>query len=215
MKKLLFASSDYLIKGTINECMKESFPHVAAYDVTKDCDIKFHIAVPEETVLLIDKFFLGYHLYEKLKMLKTINPKLRIVFVEKEICSVFFAMRVYNLETDGYIANVENMEMLKKNLCEIFSGRKYFPDIVKDEISRGGNLDTRNCDELTDSELNVAVMLGKGMSVKEIAYVLKTNSHNVSNFIVYIRRKIGWKTDADFKELYDHMLDRDLGGWAC
>ena len=135
--------------------------------------------------------------------------------MEKEICSVFFAMRVYNLETDGYIANVENMEMLKKNLGEIFSGRKYFPDIVKDEISRGGNLDTRNCDELTDSELNVAVMLGKGMSVKEIAYVLKTNSHNVSNFIVYIRRKIGWKTDADFKELYDHMLDRDLGGWAC
>lgn len=215
MKKLLFASSDYLVKGTITECMKKNFSYMECFDVTKDCELKFHVAFQDETILLIDKFFLGYSLQEKIASLKAINPKLRIIFIEKNLCSIFFAMRVYNLHADGYICNVENIKTLAENLNSIFSGKNYFPDIVKNAIDCGENLENRYCGELTDRELIVAIMLGQGYSVKEIAIEIQSSSHNISNYIHYIRRKIGSKSDADFKEIYDEMLNRVLGGWNC
>ena len=215
MNKVLFASSDYLVKGTITECMKRNFSYMDCFDVTKDDDLKFHVAFQDETFLLIDKFFLGYSLQGKIACLKAINPKLHIIFIEKDLCSVFFAMRVYNLHADGYICNVENIDSLTETLGSIFSGKNYFPEIVKNAIECGENLENRYCGELTEKELTVAIMLGRGYSVKEIAIEIKSSSHNISNYIHYIRRKIGSKSDADFKEIYEEMLNRVLGGWNC
>ena len=215
MTKVLFASSDFLVKGTINECMKKNFSYMECYDVSEVQNLKFHVAVQEETILLIDKFFLGYSLKGKIECLKNINPKLRVIFVEKDLCSIFFALRVYNLHADGYVCNVEDVEKLKKNLESLLAGNFSFPEIVRDAISNGENIDNRYCGELTDQELKVAIMLGKGYTIKEIAAEFNSSKHNICNFIHIIKRKIGFKCDADFKQIYDEMLNRVLGGWKC
>ena len=110
---------------------------------------------------------------------------------------------------------LENIDSLTETLGSIFSGKNYFPEIVKNAIECGENLENRYWCELTEKELTVAIMLGRGYSVKEIAIEIKSSSHNISNYIHYIRRKIGSKSDADFKEIYEEMLNRVLGGWNC
>ena len=216
MKKILFATTDFVLKGCIRECVKQNFPGVEIYDVTRDADLKYHISIQEDTILMIDKFFLGYFIQTKTTCLKAINPKLRIVFLEKGDCSIYFGLRLYNLNADGFISNADDMTCLKKQLGLIISGHKSFPEQVQYEIDSCTHInDKYYCSELTDREFYIAVHLAKGDAVKVIARELHLTDHCVRSHIFYIRRKIGWKNLEDYAEIYKQMIDRDLGGWAC
>jgi DNA-binding NarL/FixJ family response regulator len=216
MRKILFATTDFILKGCIRECIKQNFSGIEICDVTCDIDLKYHISIQEETLLLIDKFFLGYYIQSKTTCLKAINPKLRIVFFEKGDCSIYFGLRLYNLNVDGFICNADDMKCLKNQLGVILSGKRYFPEQVQYEIKSCTHINDRYyCTELTDREFCIAVHLAKGDNVKVIASELHLTVHCVRSHIFFIRRKIGWKNLEDYAEIYKQMVDRDLGGWAC
>ena len=120
--KLFFATSNYVVKGTVKEFLKQKLPQVQTFDVLKDDDFKYHLGSDSDCVILVEKFFLGLCIQEKMTSLKGINDKLRFVFFETgESCSDFFGLRVHKLGASGFICNAETSETLLPALQKIFS----------------------------------------------------------------------------------------------
>lgn len=213
MKKFFLATSSNFVKGLVYECAKLYFPHIEVVDVMNDDHLMFHLGYPEDNLLLIDKFFLGFYLHDTVEGIKGLNQKLRFVFFETGDCNEYFGLRVYNLGASGYIPDMKDTETLKQHLNKVMNGLPTFPEIVKDDIERGMHLDARYCGEPTKSEFKVAVLLAQNKSVKEIANETHVETHTVSNHIYWLKRKIGARTLNDYKEVYDQMVNRNVGGW--
>ena len=61
------------------EYLKKQFPMVEIFDVMKDEDFLYHLEGQDKTFFLVEKFFLGLCIQEKMTSLKGINDKLRFV----------------------------------------------------------------------------------------------------------------------------------------
>lgn len=211
--KLFFATTNYVVKGTVKEFIKQKLPQVQTFDVLKDEDFKYHLGSDSDCVILVEKFFLGLCIQEKMTSLKGINDKLRFVFFETgDNCSDFFGLRVHKLGATGFISNAEVRDELCPKLERVFAGCSVYPETVTDDIKKGMHL-TRAVGELTDTEFDVAVALAKGKTVKEIAYEMGVTDSSVRTYIHYLRLKIGYQNPADYAEVYRQMLDRNMGGW--
>ena len=212
--KLFLATSNYVVKGIVRENLKKIYPGVEVFDVLNDEDFMYHLECKDEIIFLIEKFFLGLCIQEKLTCLKAVNKNIRFVFFETgEVCAEFFGLRVYKLGAAGFISNADNKELLIRALKKILSWETYFPEDVDKGIKSGVHLHSRAVGELTDSEFSIAVLLATGMSPKEIAFEMSLSDKGVYSHIYWLRRKIGWHNPEDYAEVYKQMLARDMGGW--
>ena len=212
--KLFIATNNYVVKGTVREYLKKQFPMVELFDVMKDEDFLYHLEGQDETFFLVEKFFLGLCIQEKMACLNVINKNLHFIFFETgEVCAEDFGLRVRKLGAAGFISNAENKDVLIPSLTRILHGGKEFPDAVNYAIKNGVHLSTRATGELTDTEFDIAVMLAHGLSNKEIAYELGITSDCVRSHTYWIRKKIGYHNPDDYAEVYNQMVARVTGGW--
>ena len=212
--KFFIATNNYVVKGTVREYLKKQFPMVEIFDVMKDEDFLYHLEGQDETFFLVEKFFLGLRIQEKMACLNVINKNIHFIFFETGlVCADGFGLRVRKLGASGFISNAENKDVLLPSITKILQGDKDFPEAVNYAVEHGEHLSTRATGELTDIEFDIAVMLAHGLTNKEIAYELSITPDCVRAHVYWIRKKIGYHNPEDYAEVYKQMVARVTGGW--
>ena len=138
--------------------MLKQIPMVEIFDVMKDEDFLYHLEGQDETFFLVEKFFLGLCIQEKMACLNGINKNIHFIFFETGlVCAGGFGLRVRKLGASGFISNAENKDVLLSSITKILQGDKDFPEAVNYAVEHGEHLSTRATGELTDIEFDIAV----------------------------------------------------------
>ncbi len=170
------------------------------------------IRYAEDTAVIFDKYFLGYVLTYPLLRMKILNEAILPYFVEIGECSIYFALRIYELGSNGFIPCIERKDVFKNNFLKIKEGRKTFPESVMRSIEDDDYLLDRKCiTEVTASEMAIGMYIGMGKSQKEICYITGLSKQTVSLHTHRLKRKIGYKRPTDYN-LLDMQYWKHKGG---
>lgn len=140
----------------------------------------------------------GLDLIKKVRSSKQVVKMLVVSMYDEAL----YADRVLRAGGDGYIMKEESPDEIIYAIRDVLDGHIY----VSEEVMEG-NAETetsakipaepeqRPLDQLTDLELNVLELLGRGQNNNEIADKLGLKSKEIASHSVQVRKKLKLKTD--------------------
>src|SRR5208282_4088003 len=134
------------------------------------------IARLKPDLVLVDITLPGKSGLELIKELRSRNSKVRILVVSMHD-EALYADRVLRAGGDGYIMKQEDPEEIVHAIRDVLGGHIYVSEEVlastaKVALKRIAEPETRPLDQLTDLELNILELLGRGKNSQEIAHQL-------------------------------------------
>ena len=163
-------------------------------------------------VVLLDVAMPGTSFVQTLRDLRERFPKARVIVLtghaEEE-----YAIRALKAGASGYVTKEHSAEELIGAIRKAHAGGTYVSGSLAERLARdvgsggGGRSDGPAHEALSDRELEVLRLLGKGRSVKEIAGDLELSSKTVSTYRTRMLEKLGLKTTADLiRYAVEHRL---------
>jgi DNA-binding NarL/FixJ family response regulator len=185
MATLIGSQPDFEICGEADhaqsglQAMRETSPHIALVDIT----------LP------------GTDGLELIKLMLAEQPKLRVLVVSMHDESLY-ALRSLRAGAKGYLMKAEAIEQVVAALRKIsagdlyvtprFSERLVFRAIQSLEDGLGSPVD-----RLSDRELEVLRLLGKGLGTRDIAKTLHLSVKTIETHRAHIKEKLGFKEAAE------------------
>lgn len=131
-----------------------------------------------------------------------LQPALKVL-----ICSMnpekIFALRYLKMGAAGYVEKSAKDDILEKAIRTVLNGRRYFSEEMLDQIV--GSVQSRDplnpFDRLTDREFAIALHLIKGLSVGEIAQLVKVHTSTVGTQRARILEKTGAHNIMELNQL--------------
>ena len=125
-----------------------------------------------------------------------------------------YAERALRAGARGYIMKQEAMDSVVTAIRQVLAGKLYFNDRVKEyiltQLSGGtGSPDTAPINRLTDRELEVFRLIGKGFSTREIASKLNLSIKTIGTYRERIKEKFGLRNAT---ELVRHAVHWEKTG---
>lgn len=138
----------------------------------------------------------GLDLIKKVRSLK-LPVKLLVVSMYDE---ALYADRVLRAGGDGYIMKEESPDEIIQAIRDVLEGHIYVSEEVMSGESKAApktpdKPEQRPLDHLTDLELNVLELLGRGQNNNEIADKLGLKSKEIADHCAQVRKKLKLKTD--------------------
>ena len=138
----------------------------------------------------------GLDLIKKIRSLK-LPVKLLVVSMYDE---ALYADRVLRAGGDGYIMKEESPEEIVHAIRDVLGGHIYVSEDVmagsfKTASKPAAKEEKRTLDQLTDLELNILELLGRGQNNDEIAGKLGLKTREIAGHCAQIRKKLKLKTD--------------------
>ena len=210
MRNCIVACYDEEMENLVVQNVRELNPGMEIMTVRTEMELVRKLCCSGNVIIYFDKFFLGYVIKYKLIEYKIINPHANIVFVEKGECPISFGLRLYSIGVNSFICNLENQDMVKDPFLRTFENLSYYPEEVLHSIRNNEHiLERRCCSEITGIELNIAMNIGLGKSLKEIGYLNNSNYRTISSQINRLKKKIGYKSPSDLINLNKRIMFYD------
>jgi DNA-binding NarL/FixJ family response regulator len=143
---------------------------------------------------IIDISLPGANGIELIKNIRAEFPKLPLLVLSMHDESVY-ALRSIRAGAQGYIMKQEALENVVRALHEIMSGRPYLSPAMSARLITNfakGNDDAKTnlADNLSDRELEILELIGKGREVREIARELHLSPKTVETHRAHIKEKL-------------------------
>lgn len=150
-------------------------------------------------LVLVDITLPGKSGLELIKELRAQNSRVRILVVSMHD-EALYADRVLRAGGDGYIMKQEDPEEIVHAMRDVLGGHIYVSEEVlagaaKAALQRISRPETHLMDLLTDLELNILELLGRGKKNEEIARQLNLDAQEVSSHCAQMRSKLKVKSD--------------------
>jgi DNA-binding NarL/FixJ family response regulator len=157
------------------------------------------IARLKPDLVLVDITLPGKSGLELIKELRSRDDKVRILVVSMHD-EALYADRVLRAGGDGYIMKQEDPEEIVHAIRDVLGGHIYVSEEVlastaKVALKRISEPETRPLDQLTDLELNILELLGRGKNSQEIARQLHFDVRKIMAQCAQMRRKLELKSD--------------------
>lgn len=155
------------------------------------------IARIKPDLVLVDISLPGRSGLELIKEIRSLNRTVKLLVISMHDEAIY-ATRVLRAGGDGYIMKQEDPEEIVHAIRDVLGGHIYVSEEVM-ESTRGGkrsgrsNEKARPLDQLSDSELEILELLGRGKSTREIAGKLRLNEKSVMTARSQIREKLSLK----------------------
>lgn len=158
-------------------------------------------------LVIVDLSLKGSSGLELIKRIKSRNSESKML-VSSMFDESLYAERVLNAGALGYVSKQEAMEKVIEAIRCVLSGRVYLSAAMSDRmlhrLARDHQATERSAVEtLSDRELEVFEMIGRGRATGEIAGQLHLSVKTVETHREKIKAKLGLKTAA---ELYQHAV---------
>ena len=182
-----------VLKG-LKEIISEGFDDVTIDVSTKGYDLLSKINNNDYDIVILDISLPDINGLEVLKEIKKRKRKLHVL-----ILSMYpeenYAVRALKDGAQGYLSKVSASDELVLAVRKILSGKKYVSPAFAEKMMLDFESDTGKPphENLSDRELQVLSMIGKGKAVKEIAGELHLSANTVRTYRARILEKIRLK----------------------
>ncbi|MFH5886436.1 response regulator [Halalkalibaculum sp. DA3122] len=168
------------------------FDVVAQFDRAEEAIQKFEELSPD--LMIVDISLPGMSGLELVKHLTARDEEVKILVVSRHD-ETLYAERVIRAGAKGYVMKLEAGEVLVKALRKIMKGGIYVSSEVSEKLLMGmarGQKDMNESpiDQLSDRELEVFELTGKGNSTREIAEKLHLSIKTVESYRARIKTKL-------------------------
>ncbi len=129
------------------------------------------------------------------KAMRSRYPKIKLLIFS--MCDwKLYAERCIKNGADGFLRKDENLNTILKAIYEVLSGKKYLNDEYKKEFfdrsyGRKTEDDNTPVELLTDRELEVFNLIGRGLGPREIAEKLRLSVKTIETYRERIKEKLG------------------------
>lgn len=171
---------------------EHGFDVVGQFERAEEVIQKYEELSPELAV--IDISLPGMSGLELVKHLNSMDPDLKILVVSRHE-ETLYAERVLRAGAKGYVMKMEAGETLVKAVRKVLNGGIYVSDEVSEKLLMGmarGQKDISESpiDLLSDRELEVFELTGKGNNTREIAERLHLSVKTVESYRARIKTKL-------------------------
>ncbi|MCC6992961.1 MAG: response regulator transcription factor [Acidobacteria bacterium] len=145
---------------------------------------------------------------EVLKELKRIRPEQKVLMLSLQP-EEQYAVRALKAQASGYVSKTRAAEDLVAAIQTILDGRTYVSTTLAEHLARnvGRRLDDAQEAALSDRELQVLSLLGRGKSVSQIGDQLTLSVKTVSTYRANLLRKLGLTTTGELiRYAIEHRL---------
>ena len=177
-------------------------------DAENAFDALNQIKIIKPDLLIVDislKDRSGIELIQDIKLYNTKIPILVLSMHEES----FYAKRVLKLGAKGYIMKAETYESVINAIRQVLKGKIYLSDNIADGILHelvDGTLDNTLAspvDTLTNRELEVFQLIGKGNGTRQIAKTLNLSIYTINTYKERIKTKLNL---SDASELVQNAI---------
>src|SRR6266404_2942522 len=146
---------------------------------------------------IVDLSLPGANGIELIKNIRAEFPKLPILVLSMHDESLY-ALRALRAGAEGYVMKHEAMANVIQAIHEVFSGRPYLSPAMAAQViakfaKRSSEDESDAVDELSDRELEILELIGKGNEVRQIAKRLHLSPKTVETHRAHIKEKLQLK----------------------
>jgi DNA-binding NarL/FixJ family response regulator len=155
----------------------------------------------EPDLVLLDLSLRGTNGIELIKLMKAEQPQLPILVISMHDEAIF-GLRALKAGALGYVMKAEAMAHVAEAITKVLQGKIYvspnfgekliFKAVQSIEAGTGSPVDT-----LSDRELEVLQLLGKGHSTRSIADTLHLSVKTIETHRAHIKEKLGFQDSED------------------
>ena len=159
----------------------------------------------------VDLSLPGANGIELIKNIRAEFPKVPILVVSMHDESLY-AFRALRAGADGYVMKHEAMANVIQAIREVFSGRPYLsPTLAAQVITkfahRQAEGETDAVERLSDRELEILELIGKGTEVRQIAKQLHLSPKTVETHRAHIKEKLQLKNAREVARFATQWVD--------
>jgi DNA-binding NarL/FixJ family response regulator len=131
------------------------------------------------------------------KTIRAEFPKLPVLVLSMHE-EALYATRALRAGAMGYIVKQEAIDNITVALQDALAGRRYLSPVISDQLKDKGSESDANAEDdpiarLTDRELEIFELIGKGREVKEISTALGVSPKTVETHRTNIKEKLKLK----------------------
>jgi DNA-binding NarL/FixJ family response regulator len=159
-------------------------------------------------LVIVDLSLAGSSGLELIKRIKARSPEVKML-VSSMYDESLYAERVLNAGALGYVGKHEAMEKVIEAMRSVLRGKIFLSPAMNDVLLRRlitaerGATKRSPVETLSDRELEVFGLVGRGRATRDIAAQLHLSAKTVETYREHIKAKLGLKTAA---ELVSHAV---------
>lgn len=166
-------------------------------------------------IALLDISLQGTNGIELIKLMRAEQPKLPILVLSMHDESLY-ALRALRAGARGYVMKGEAMDHVLTAIRKVLEGDIYVSPRFSERLvfkaiqSLEGGMGSP-VDKLSDRELEVLQLLGKGFGTREIANELHLSIKTIETHRAHIKEKLGFKDAGEMVRFAIDWVTRELG----
>jgi len=198
MIKVLIVDDHHIVREGLERIISfENDIIVAGKSINSAEAIRF-LAGQKVDVVVLDISMPGRSGMDIIQDLKKIRSEVKIIMLSMHQ-EEQFAMRAFKSGASGYLTKEMAPEEIVKAIRKVHSGRKYissrYAEILADEIQ--GDADKLPHERLSNREFEVMCMIGRGVTITNIAAELSLSDRTISTYHTRIFEKMNITSNAE------------------
>lgn len=194
MLRVIVADNQPIAVKGVKEIMAENFDNVTIEEAAGGQDLIDRIRSKDYDLALLDLSLPDLDGIEVLEQIKKKKPKLPVLVMSIHPQEIY-ALRVIRAGGNGYLTKESGPEELIAAVRKVLSGKRYMSPGAAESIlfDLDSQAEKRPHEKLSKREMQVACLIGKGKTIKEITEELNLSVNTVRTYRVRILQKIGVK----------------------
>ncbi|MDQ8179466.1 response regulator transcription factor [Pelagicoccus sp. SDUM812005] len=162
--------------------------------------------------VIVDISLQGNNGLELIKNLKAIHEKLPILVFSMHDESIY-AQRALRAGAKAYVMKKESSEKIIEAIRKILKGEIYVSPRVADQVlhqivNGPSNSSASPVDRLTDRELEVVQLIGRGLSTREIAESLHLSVKTIESHRAHVKEKLNLRNATELVQFSVQWVDQ-------
>jgi len=146
---------------------------------------------------------------ELIKRIRALMPQVKMV-VHSMHDERIYAGRALRAGAQGYVMKQEGGDQLLTAIDQVLKGHTYLSARMSSSLGRRSHAKRNNgLQPLTDREMEILCLIGRGLSNKEIARQLSLSIKTVDAHREHIKKKMGLKTSIDLNLFAVRWVESD------
>jgi two-component system, NarL family, invasion response regulator UvrY len=198
MTRVLIADDHAVVRAGLRELLLARGSMTVVGEAADGDQLMVLAAETPADVLLLDVSMPGPPFLDVLQRVRARFPALRVLVLTMHPEDQF-AVRALRAGASGYLTKDRTPAELVDAVTRIARGGRYISATLAERLSLTFDDDFRAAphDALSDREMQVLMLLGRGHSVKESAESMRLSMKTVSTFRTRMMKKMGFATNAD------------------
>lgn len=202
MTSILVADDHALVRKGLEMIIKSAFKPCEITYAINGQEVFRHMRKRSYDLVILDLNMPDTDAVALFQHIMSLHPKQRVL-----ICSMnpekIFAMRYLKLGATGYVEKSVNDDILERAIRTVLNGRRYFSEDMLEQIAGAvhNNVPSNPFDSLTDREFEIALHLIKGLTVGEIAQMIRVHTSTVGTQRARILEKTGVQNVMELNQL--------------